>query len=221
MQEVKMVDCHIIEPDNQAEYSIIWLHGLGADGYDFAPIVPELNLSEDYKIRFVFPHAPSIPVTINNNYVMPAWFDIYGLDKSSKEDAVGIKAASNIVKSLIQHEYEKGIDYSNIILAGFSQGGAAALYTGLKFEHKLAGIMGLSCYLPRFDQEFSCINNDTPIFLAHGLQDSVVLPEFGEFARDNLLAKNYKVEWRSYNMSHSVCAAEVLDIANFIRTVLV
>lgn len=215
--EEKLLDSYVIEPTGSVKYSVIWLHGLGADGYDFAPIVNQLQLSMKENIRFIFPHAPSIPVTLNNGYVMPAWFDIYGLDKNSKEDASGIELSYSLINNLIQAEHRKGISYYNILLVGFSQGGALALYSGLKFEYKLAGIIGLSCYLPRFNQNYHSANQETAIMLAHGMQDHVVLPIFGEAARDRLVNLNYNVAWHSYPMQHQVCDLEINDIARFIE----
>ncbi len=212
------LDSLVLEPKGVAERSIIWLHGLGADGSDFEPIVPELNVQEKYKIRFIFPNAPSQPVTLNNGYIMPAWFDIYGIKKEIKEDIHGIQLANNLIKQLIEEEHAKGIPYENILLAGFSQGGALALYTGLTFEHKLAGIVGLSCYLFRFDENYSPENKTTPVFLAHGSQDPIVPQEYGQSAKQRLLDKSYNVDWHIYSMQHRVCASEVQDIKKFIES---
>lgn len=209
------LDSLILEPKNSAKYSVIWLHGLGADGHDFAPIVPELQLQDKFHIRFVLPHAPSKPVTLNNGYVMPAWFDIYGIDKGVREDTTGIPKARELVNKLIEEEHAKGIDYKNIFLVGFSMGGALALYTGLKFEHKLAGIINLSGYLFRFDEDYSSANKDTPIMMAHGSDDPIVLEQFGLSAKERLVEKGYDVQWHSYPMQHQVCSAEIKDIAEF------
>lgn len=219
----QLLDSVVLEPKQAAERSVIWLHGLGADGHDFAPVIPQLKIQEQYKIRFIFPHAPSIPVTLNNGFIMPAWFDIYGLDEKTlqakNEDADGIMTSQQLINNLIEREHTKGIAYSNILLAGFSQGGALALYTGLKFKHKLAGIVGLSCYLPRFDREFSESNQQTPIMLAHGEQDTIVLKTFGERAYNYLTEQNYNVSWHTYPMQHQVCSQEISDIADFMRQV--
>lgn len=209
--------------NNKPIYSVIWLHGLGADGHDFVPIVSQFNnydILDKYNIRFIFPHAPKIPISINNNYVMHAWFDIYGLDKNSQEDATGIQNSRGLINNLIEEEHKLGIAYNNIIIAGFSQGGALALYTGLSFEHKLAGIMGLSCYLPRFDQKYSLANKDTKIFLAHGSIDPIVKEEYGQSAYNRLLDLKYNTAWHSYPMAHQVCSDEIQDIELFIDEVL-
>lgn len=221
--QAKLLDSVILEPKQVAERSVIWLHGLGADGHDFSPIIPQLNIQEQYKVRFIFPHAPSIPVTLNNGYVMPAWFDIYGIDEKTlqakHEDSQGIIASQQLVNQLIIEEHNKGVAYSNILLAGFSQGGALALYTGLKFSHQLAGIVGLSCYLPRFDDNYHAANKKTPIMLAHGEHDAIVLSSIGERGYHVLQKLNYNVSWFSYPMQHQVCTQEILDIAEFMKTI--
>jgi phospholipase/carboxylesterase len=203
--------------------SVIWLHGLGADGGDFAALVPELDLSKCPPIRFIFPHAPSLPVSINGGYVMPAWYDIRGSDLISQQDDAGIRASERAICALIDQELARGIPATCIVLAGFSQGCAMALHTGLRFPQKLAGIIALSGYLPladRFASERSAANIGTPIFMAHGSQDPVVVPARGEASRDLLTKLGYAVQWHTYPMPHSVHPREIADISVFLTDVL-
>jgi phospholipase/carboxylesterase len=203
--------------------AVIWLHGLGADGHDFEPIVPELIRAGERPLRFVFPHAPVRPVSLNGGYPMRAWYDIVALDRRALEDESGIRASQASITALIRRENERGIHSERIVLAGFSQGGAMALYAGTRYPEKLAGIMGLSCYLllaERFSAERAPANQSTPVFLAHGSQDPVVAPQLGEEARRQLHAAGYAIEWHSYAMPHSVCPQEVADIAAWLRRVL-
>jgi phospholipase/carboxylesterase len=203
--------------------SVIWLHGLGADGGDFAALVPELDLSKCPPIRFIFPHAPSLPVTINGGYVMPAWYDIRGSDLISQQDDAGIRNSELAICALIDQELARGIPATRIVLAGFSQGCAMALHTGLRFPQKLAGIVALSGYLPladRFSAERSSANASTPVFIAHGSQDPVVLPARGEASRDLLTKLGYAVQWHTYPMPHSVHPREITDISVFLTNVL-
>ena len=212
-----------IESAPQPTTAVIWLHGLGADGNDFAGLVPELDLSACPPIRFVFPHAPSMPVTINGGYVMPAWYDIRGTDLVSRQDDAGIRQSASAIEALIELEASRGIPYENIVLAGFSQGCAMALHTGLRFEHRLAGIMALSGYLPladTFAAERHPANASTPIFMAHGSMDPVVVPARGESSRDLLSSLGYPVQWHTYPMQHSVHPREIADIAVFLARVL-
>ncbi|PKO63079.1 MAG: carboxylesterase [Betaproteobacteria bacterium HGW-Betaproteobacteria-18] len=212
-----------IETAPNPSAAVIWLHGLGADGNDFAGLVPELDLSGCPGIRFIFPHAPTMPVTINGGYVMPAWYDIRGTDLVSRQDEAGIRASEKAITALIEREIARGIPAKHIVLAGFSQGSAMALHTGLRFAPALAGIMALSGYLPLadlFPAERSSANADTPIFMAHGSQDPVVDPARGAASRDLLAALGYKVQWHSYPMPHSVHPHEVADIATFLTQVL-
>ncbi|MDP2000101.1 MAG: carboxylesterase [Rhodoferax sp.] len=212
-----------IESAPQPTAAVIWLHGLGADGNDFAGLVPELNLSACPPIRFVFPHAPSMPVTINGGYVMPAWYDIRGTDLVSRQDDAGIRQSASAIEALIELEASRGIPYENIVLAGFSQGCAMALHTGLRFKHRLAGIMALSGYLPladTFTAERHPANANAPIFMAHGSMDPVVVPARGESSRDLLSSLGYKVQWHTYPMQHSVHPREIADIAVFLAHVL-
>jgi phospholipase/carboxylesterase len=203
--------------------TIIWMHGLGADGHDFEPIVPELVRRGDRSLRFVFPHAPVRPVTLNNGYRMRAWYDIINLQRTAAQDEEGIRASHAIVETLIRRENERGIPSSKIVLAGFSQGGAMALYSGTRYPEKLAGVMGLSCYMlleSQFATERTAANHATPIFLGHGTQDPVVSPLLGEATRRMLEKEGYAVEWHAYPMPHSVCPQEVADIADWLRRVV-
>lgn len=206
-----------------AKYSIIWLHGLGADGHDFEPIVPELNFKQKKQTRFIFPHAPSQPVTWNNGYVMPAWYDIVAISKDAPDDEAGIRRSEKAIHALIEHEVQQGIDTKHILLAGFSQGGAVALHTGLRYPQQLAGILALSTYLPLADKlagEASVANKQIPIFMAHGDYDPVVPIVLGQMSRQHLLALNYKIDWRTYPMEHSVLPDEIDDIAQWFEKVL-
>lgn len=203
--------------------AVIWLHGLGADGNDFAGLVPELDLSGCPAIRFIFPHAPSMPVTVNGGYVMPAWYDIRGADLLSREDDAGIRNSELAIHALIAREIERGIPAERIVLAGFSQGSAMVLHTGLRYPRRLAGIVALSGYLPlaeTFTTERSEANARTPIFMAHGSQDPVVIPARGEATRDLLAGLGYAVQWHSYPMPHSVHPREITDISVFLTDVL-
>jgi phospholipase/carboxylesterase len=202
---------------------VIWLHGLGADGHDFEPIVPELVSRGERAWRFVFPNAPVRPVTINNGMRMRAWYDIAGLDRDTAEDAAGFKDSDNQIRELIAREVTRGIPAGRIVLAGFSQGGAVSLYTVPRLTEKLAGAMALSCYLPRqstFSAERTPANDATPIFMAHGQADATVPMMLGMRSRDYLKAQGYAVEWHEYPMAHAVCAEEVADIRQFLLRVL-
>lgn len=213
-----------ITTDDHPQAAVIWMHGLGADGNDFVPIVRELDLSDCPAIRFVFPHAETMPVTINNGYVMRAWYDILGMDLVRREDEVGLRKSQQQIEQLIAREIERGIPAERIILAGFSQGCAMTLHTGIRVPFKLAGLMGLSGYLPLGDlaqAEHQSANLDTPIFLAHGTYDPVVAPERAETSRAKLQELGYKVQWHTYPMPHSVCPEEISDISQFLQSVLV
>lgn len=208
---------------NEPSCAVIWLHGLGADGHDFAPIVPELGLPPSLRARFVFPHAPAMPVTINGGYIMPAWYDVRSQDLRQEEDSEGIRTSQQAVEALIQREISRGIEPAHIVLAGFSQGGAIALHTGLRFCAPLAGVLALSSYLPLpqdLAAEASPANTAVPIFMAHGIADNVISCGQGSATRDFLIERGYAVEWREYPMSHSVCAAEIADIGAWLAKVL-
>jgi phospholipase/carboxylesterase len=212
-----------VETGRDPQAAVIWLHGLGADGHDFEPIVPEFIRPGERTLRFVFPHAPIRPVTLNGGYAMRAWYDIAALDRRTTEDENGIRASQTAIDTLIRRENARGIRSERIVLAGFSQGGAMALFAGTRYPERLAGIMGLSCYqvlAAQFAAERSTANQSTPVFLAHGTQDPVVAPLLGEEARRQLEAAGYSVEWHAYSMPHSVCPEEVADIAAWLRRVL-
>ena len=208
-----------INPDTDPKTSIIWLHGLGADGYDFVDIVPQLNLPKELAIRFVFPHAPIRPVTINAGFKMCAWFDLYGLDADSPQDETGIKQAQQLTEQLISKELSLGIPSERIVLAGFSQGGAVALQCGLHYAKELAGILVLSGYLPLADK-LTTINKSIPILMTHGEYDDVVPIKFGKISRNKLIDLGLNVHWHSYPMAHQVCLEEIQDIASWLQDVL-
>lgn len=214
-----MLDCIEIQPPAAADAAVIWLHGLGADGNDFRPIVDELGLGADHGVRFVFPNAPARPVTINNGMTMPAWYDILGVDIADKQDREGIEASSADIDALIAREIERGIAPERIIVAGFSQGGAVALHTGLRYPRRLGGIMALSTYLPLADQlsdEAAPVNQGLAIFMAHGNADPVLPMTLGSASRDGLLAAGYAVDWHEYPMQHQVCMPQIGDIARWL-----
>ena len=206
--------------------TVIWMHGLGADGNDFAPMVPELRLGSAPAIRFVFPHAPMIPVTINNGYVMRAWYDVsYGdlEGKSRQADEKGVRASQAEIEKLIAREVARGIRANKIVIAGFSQGGAIALHTGLRHAAPLAGIMALSTYLPAphtLPAEAAPANRDIALFYAHGSDDQVIPIAMAETSRQTLSAAGYAVDWHEYPMQHSVCLEEIRDISAWLQTVL-
>lgn len=209
-----------IQPSAEHRYSIIWLHGLGADGHDFESIVPELALNAEAHIHFIFPDAPFRPITINGGMSMRAWFDILELTRNLRVDISGIYASARLIAQLIANEIAKGIPPERILLAGFSQGGAMALHVGLCHPQRLAGIISLSAFLPTLEQlksERSAANQDTPILIAHGIIDSVVDVEWGKKTSDRLQAWGYRVDWRDFMMEHSVCLEEIERIAEFIN----
>ena len=203
--------------------TVIVLHGLGADGNDFVPIAQELDLAAVGPVRFVFPHAPVIPVTINNGYRMRAWYDILGMDLVLREDEAGLRLSQGAVEELLAREEKRGIPAGRIVLAGFSQGAAMSLLTGLRHKERLAGIAGLSGYLPLAQStatERSDANALTPIFMGHGQHDNVVDIERGKTSREVLRALGYEVEWHEYPMAHSVCMEEVADLNRWLVKVL-
>lgn len=219
----QQLDAVVIEPAQQATAAVIWLHGLGADGNDFVPIVPELGLPDEPAIRFVFPHAPVRAVTLNAGMHMRAWFDIHGLDAGAREDAQGLQEMRPRVDALIAAEQARGIGPERIVLAGFSQGGALALYAGLRHARRLAGIMGLSTWLPlrlELAAEAARANRETPVFMAHGDHDPVVSPRLGHMSKEFLADAGYAVEWHSYPMQHQVCLPEIRDIGAWLARVL-
>ena len=203
--------------------SVIWLHGLGADGNDFPPIVPELRLPASLALRFVFPHAPVRPVTINNGMRMRAWYDIAAADLSNRADLAGVRQSQALLEALIGREMSRGIAAARIVLAGFSQGGAIALYTGVRHAERLAGIIALSTYLVSLDTlaaEASSANRGLPIFMAHGTADPIVRHEWAEASRRALEAAGYKVDWHSYRMEHSLCLEEVVALGAWLARTL-
>ncbi len=219
----EMLDCVQVGAGDDARASVIWLHGLGADGHDFEPIVPELRLPAELGVRFIFPHAPVRPVTLNAGMAMRAWYDIIALGGNAQQDEDGIRQSARQVEALIQREYERGVPANRIVLAGFSQGGAIALHLGLRHPERLAGIMGLSTYLPLGDtveEERHSANAQTPVFLAHGSMDPVVPMTMGERSRDGLQAMGYSVEWHDYPMVHQVSMEEIADISTWLQRVL-
>jgi phospholipase/carboxylesterase len=209
-----------IETGPSPRAAIIWLHGLGADGHDFEPIVPELEMPPVPAARFVFPHAPVQPVTINGGARMRAWYDV---TNDGRQDATGIRASQARVEALIARERSRGIAPGAIVLAGFSQGGAIALHTSLRHPERLAGILALSTYLPlpdTLEKEASQANRDVPIFMAHGTQDPVIPLSWAARSRDLLITLGYAVEWHEYPMPHSVCPEEIADVSRWLRRVL-
>lgn len=203
--------------------AVIWLHGLGADGYDFEPVVPELGLPADLAVRFVFPHAPYRPITINAGYVMRGWYDIARLDRIADEDAAGIRASEKILQDLIQRELDRGIAHVRIVVAGFSQGGAIALHTGLRFPQRLAGILALSTYLPlasMFAAEAHAANQATPVFMAHGTRDPMIPFALARASAELLQAHGVNLEFHPYAMEHSVIPEEMRDIGVWLARVL-
>ncbi|ABE45311.1 alpha/beta hydrolase [Polaromonas sp. JS666] len=208
---------------NNPVATIVIMHGLGADGRDFVPIAEQLDLSSVGPVRFLFPSAPVMPVTINGGYVMPAWYDILGADLAKREDEAGLRQSQASIEALLAHEKSRGIPANRIVVAGFSQGCALALMTGLRHGERLAGIAGLSGYLPLADKtaaERSAASQGLPIFLAHGSHDGVVPLPRATASRDALTALGYPVEWHEYRMEHSVCPEEVVDLERWLRRVL-
>jgi phospholipase/carboxylesterase len=203
-----------------ADATVIWMHGLGADGYDFVPMIPELKLPETARVRFVFPHAAVRPVTVNAGYAMRAWYDIRELTPEGRDDEAGLEDTRTRIEGYIARERSAGIDSQRIVLAGFSQGGAAALHVGLRHAQTLGGIIALSCYLPlrsRLPADLQTVNRDTPILMCHGREDVVVLHAFGEQSRDVMLAAGLKVEWRQYSVGHGLCEPEIFDISAWLK----
>lgn len=223
---MQIPDCVEVEL-GRPRCSVIWLHGLGADGHDFEPIVPELDLPQEIGIRFVFPHAPMRPVTINGGMTMRAWYDIRTFDREGPQDEAGIRESATLLERLIERERQRGSDYMRIVIAGFSQGGAIALHTALRFPQRLAGLMALSTWLPlaqSFREEVAERSSggahELPIFMAHGSFDPVLPIEFGKTSRDTLRHAGFSVEWHEYPMGHAVCAEEIGAIRRWLSRVL-
>lgn len=209
-----------VNPDKQHDAVVIWLHGLGDSGNGFAPIVPQLNLPQDMAIRFVFPHAPIRPVTINNGFQMRAWYDIKSLDFEDRADRDGVEESTKLVEALIEAEMAKGIPSERIVLAGFSQGGVIAYHLGLRYQKKLAGLICLSTYMcdgPNDKALWADINKQTPIFAAHGVHDDVVPVELGKAAYDGLVAEGYNTSWKEYPMQHNVCLEQLHEISRWLQ----
>ncbi|MCK9488803.1 MAG: alpha/beta hydrolase [Xanthomonadales bacterium] len=209
------LSCVVTETAPDPSHAVIWLHGLGADGHDFEPIVPELVAPDWPALRFVFPHAPMRPVTINNGMTMRAWYDIRALSLDERADAAGIEESVAQVHELIAAQNQAGIDSARILLAGFSQGGVVALHAGLRHRQALAGIVGLSCYLPLAEnlaQARSPDQADTPLLLMHGSQDPVVAPALGDHARRTLEQWGYRPQWHSYPMQHQICMPQIAEL---------
>jgi len=213
-------DAVVIEPHSTHKASVIWLHGLGADGHDFEPIVPELKLPNDLGIRFIFPHAPKRPIAINGGMVMRAWYDIRIPDLSLQEDEDSIRESSDILSSYIDAEINAGITADKILIAGFSQGGAMTLFTGLRYPQKLAGLLALSTYLPLPDQlqaEANNANLKTPLMMMHGTFDPIIPVFQGQNSRYLLQQAGYSIEWHEYPMQHAVCPQEISDISHWLQ----
>ena len=213
----------VVEPPTPATAAVVWLHGLGADGHDFEPVAAELGRGGLDGIRYVFPHAPVRPVTINGGMEMRAWYDIAGSDFDRRADEEGVRESAGIARALVDEQIARGIAAERIVLAGFSQGGAIALYAGLRFPFRLAGILALSTYLPAprsLEAQAHPANRDVPIFLAHGSQDPMIALSLAERSRAALAALGYVVEVHTYPMPHSVCAEEIRDIASWLSRVL-
>ena len=215
--------CLELETPGEVTAAVIWMHGLGADGHDFVPIVPELGIRADRGVRFIFPNAPHRPVTINNGFVMPAWYDIYGMEPDSPQDEAGVQASCAQVAMLIEEQVQLGIPAERIVLAGFSQGGVIALHLGLRYPDRLAGIIGLSTYMMRagtLAAEASAANREIPILQAHGTLDPMVIYPRGTETREALEAHGYPVEWHDYPMQHQVCMEEIQAVGAFLNRVL-
>ena len=208
-----------IETGASPRHAVIWLHGLGADGHDFEPIVPELVDRSWPPLRFVFPHAPVRPITINGGMPMRAWYDISGLEIAQRQDETGIRASIVLLDELIDREIARGVPGENILLAGFSQGGAIVLAGGIRRRSTVRGIVALSTYLPmaeKTDAEVSAVNRATPIFMAHGMLDPTISHALGEMSRDYLKQRGFDVDWHDYPMAHQVCAEEIADLRGWI-----
>jgi len=212
-----------LEPSSTAQAAVVWMHGLGADGHDFESLVPELQLPPSLAVRFVFPHAPVRPVTINGGHRMRAWYDVAGFDRRAAQDERGIRESAEAIGALVKRERERGIAASRILVAGFSQGGAMALFTALRWPERLGAILALSTYLPLADtlrDELHPANAGVPIFMAHGQLDAVLPQSLGEASRDALRVLGCTVDWHSYPMPHSVCLEEIADLRRFLLSVL-
>ena len=209
-----------IEPSSKASSTVIWLHGLGADGHDFEGILPMLELPADHTIRFIFPHAPERPISVNDGMVMRGWYDITSFDFGKRGDIDGIESSVKSIGQLIDKEIESGIVSSNILLAGFSQGGVIALHTALRYPQQLTGVVALSTYLPYSEKIPVADHNPSTIFCAHGTNDPIVPYSAGEEAKTVLDEKGYRTKWHQYQMEHAVCTEEIDEISSFIQEYL-
>jgi phospholipase/carboxylesterase len=211
-----------IQPRSEHQYSVIWLHGLGADGHDFEGLIPQLHLTAEANIHFIFPNAPIQAVTINGGMTMRSWYDILESSLERQVDIDGIYQSADLIHGLISQEINQGIPSENILLAGFSQGGVIALHSGLRYPHKLAGIVALSSYLPTIEPlkvERSIANNAVPLFMAHGIIDPIVAIESGKSAFDALKSMGYSIEWHDYLMEHSLCNEEITHLSAFMNSI--
>jgi phospholipase/carboxylesterase len=220
---VALLDALEIETAPNPDTAVVWMHGLGADGHDFEPIVPELGLPARPGIRFVFPHAPLRPVTINQGHVMRAWYDVRALAGIRREDEAGVRQSARQIEALVERERQRGIAPRRLVLAGFSQGGAMALHVALRYPERLAGVLALSCYLPlagTLATEASPANRDVPIFWAHGVHDPMLPLAMAEQGREQVAALGYRIEWHQYPIPHSIGADEIADVARWLGRVL-
>lgn len=212
-----------INPSATPTATVICMHGLGANGQDLAGLVPQLGLPPNHSVRFIFPDAPVQPVTLNGGYAMPSWYDIYGLELNTRADEAGVRASALKINALIEHEISLNIPSDRIVLAGFSQGAAMALHCGLRYSKKLGGILAMSGYLPlaeKLSQEIAIANRAISIFMAHGMQDTIVDFSWGKISQSHLEALNYQINFHAYPMSHSICWEEIIDIKNWLVKLL-
>ncbi len=219
----QLLPCVEINPSTTPDACVIWLHGLGDSGHGFAPIAPELKLPDSMAVKFLFPHAPERPVTINGGMRMRAWYDIKSLDFDSRADLAGVQESADLVEQLVSAQIESGIPANRIVLAGFSQGGVIALHLAPRVSQKLAGVLALSTYMcepSRFEQEALDVNRETPIMMAHGEQDEVVPVTMGNAAFNTLKNNAFNVTWQTYTMQHNVCMQEVSDISAWLQKIL-
>jgi phospholipase/carboxylesterase len=216
--DVSNLPCVEVEPENQARAAVIWLHGLGANGHDFEPVVPELHLPRELAVRFVFPHAPAMPVTINNGYVMPAWYDITEMSIGHKADIQGLLQSADAIRALVDREGERGIDSRRIVIAGFSQGGAVGYQVALTYPEPLAGLLALSAYFATATTiRPDTANASLPISIYHGTADPIVPEYLGRESRDALVRMGYNPEYKTYPMQHAVCMEEIADISRVLQ----
>jgi len=220
VHQESLLPCVEIEPMQPALRSLIWLHGLGADGHDFEPIVPELGLAPELRVRVILPHAPEIPVSINGGMMMPAWYDIRDVDLANRHDEAGVRRSAEQLTQLIKRENERGVASENIVLAGFSQGGAVVAHVALRHPEKLCGLIMLSTYAvleQTIEAERSDANQALPVFQAHGSLDPMVTPDRGQAARELLEKLGHPVEWHDYPMQHQVCLEEIQDLSTWLN----